>query len=59
MDKEGVGLGLYISRSVMEAHGERIEVRSKYGEYCEFEFTLREGKEQRTRTLDLNLTERR
>jgi len=59
LDRAGVGLGLYISRSVMEAHGERIEVRSKYGEYCEFEFTLREGKEQRTRTLDLNLTERR
>ena len=40
LDKTGVGLGLYITKTIIDAHGESISVRSEQGEYCEFEFTL-------------------
>lgn len=41
LDKTGVGLGMYISRTIMEAHGENITVHSKHGEFCEFTITLK------------------
>ena len=40
LDKSGVGLGLFISKTIMDAHHGRIWVESKQGEYCEFCFTL-------------------
>ena len=40
LDKTGVGLGLYITKTIMDAHNEEIWVKSVYGEYCEFVFTL-------------------
>lgn len=39
-DKKGVGLGLYIVRSIIRAHGEVINVESQEDAYCEFSFTL-------------------
>lgn len=42
LDKKGVGLGLYIVKTIIEAHGESIEVDSEQGEWCEFTFTLPE-----------------
>ncbi|MBP3332781.1 MAG: HAMP domain-containing histidine kinase [Clostridia bacterium] len=42
-DKTGVGLGMYISRTIMEAHGENITVRSKQDEFCEFSITLKKN----------------
>lgn len=41
LDKSGVGLGMYIAKTIIDAHGETISVSSKQGEYCEFTFTLR------------------
>ena len=40
LDKQGVGLGLYIVKTVISLHGGEIAVRSAEGEYCEFEFWL-------------------
>ena len=40
LDKTGVGLGLYITKTIIDAHRETITVDSKLGEYCVFEFTL-------------------
>ena len=41
MDKTGVGLGMFIARTIIEAHGETISVSSVQNEYCRFEFTLK------------------
>jgi signal transduction histidine kinase len=43
LDKNGVGLGLYIVKTIVEAQGESISVQSEPGEYCEFDFTLEES----------------
>lgn len=40
VDKTGVGLGLYIVKSIINLHGTDINVRSVQGEYCEFVFSL-------------------
>ena len=40
LDKNGVGLGLHIVRSIVNLHGGRIMVRSVPGEFVEFMFTV-------------------
>ena len=42
LDKSGLGLGLNIVKAIIDLHGEEIFVKSKFGEYCEFVFTLTE-----------------
>lgn len=41
LDKTGVGLGLYISKTIINAHGEEIHAESQQGENCRFWFTLK------------------
>ncbi|MBQ8731940.1 MAG: HAMP domain-containing histidine kinase [Oscillospiraceae bacterium] len=40
LDKNGVGLGLHIVKTILNLHGGEIMVSSVEGEYCEFTFTL-------------------
>jgi len=44
LDKTGVGLGLYIAKTIIEAQGEKISVSSEYEKNCEFIFTLPQGR---------------
>jgi len=39
-DRRGVGLGLYISKAIVQGHGGRIWAESKVGEGSTFCFTL-------------------
>ncbi len=41
LNKTGVGLGLFISKTIIDAHGESIWVESEYGKNCCFHFTLK------------------
>ena len=43
LDKTGVGLGLYIAKTIIDAHGEAITVQSEKDKYCRFEFTLKQA----------------
>ena len=43
LDRSGVGLGLYICKTIIDAHGEEISVESRIGFGTEFRFTLKEG----------------
>ena len=49
LDKTGVGLGLYISKTIIDAHEEQISVESREGFGTEFSFTLKEGEPMRRR----------
>ncbi len=40
LDKSGVGLGLFIAKTIIDAHEQEIWVKSVHGENCEFVFTL-------------------
>ena len=41
LDKHGVGLGLYICKTIVEAHGEEIHAQSQNEVGTEFWFTLK------------------
>ncbi len=45
-DKNGMGLGLYIVRTIIKLHGGEINVSSEQNQYCQFEFWLPKINEQ-------------
>ncbi len=47
LDKTGVGMGMYITKTIINAHQQDIWVKSVQNEYCEFVFTLKEGEKKR------------
>lgn len=53
LDKSGVGLGLYISKTIIDAHGETIGVEPTV-DGCEFWFTLTEGVQPQKRKTSLD-----
>lgn len=46
LDKNGVGLGLYIVKTIMDAMGQTIHAESEYGKWCAFHFTLRQDRSE-------------
>lgn len=52
-DKNGMGLGLYIVRTIIKLHGGEINVSSVQNEYCQFEFWLPKKSEPPKLTDDL------
>ena len=47
LDKSGVGLGLYICKTIIDAHEEKISVESVENQSCKFIFTLKKAKNQK------------
>ena len=43
LDKTGVGLGLFIVKTIIDAHEEKIWITSEYEKDCEFTFTLQKS----------------
>ena len=52
LDKSGSGLGLYISKTICDALGEKIYAESKFGSWCRITFTLEIGENPRKKTAD-------
>ena len=44
--RKGVGLGLYMVKSIIDAHGEDLYVSSEEGHFAEFTFTLKQAEEE-------------
>ncbi len=44
INKSGVGIGLYLVKNIIHAHGKKINLKSVEGEYAEFIFSLNKGK---------------
>jgi signal transduction histidine kinase len=50
LDKTGTGLGLFIAKTIIDAHNEEIWVKSEVDKYCEFTFTLKQTSEHAVKT---------
>lgn len=55
LNKGGTGIGLYIVKSMLLAHGKDVSVNSVEGEYAEFLFCLDKGKQPQKNTYRFEL----
>lgn len=53
LDKNGAGLGLYIVKSIIQAHGEKVWAESEQGEFTRFSFTLAKAPEKKKTSEEL------
>ena len=53
LDKNGAGLGLYIVKSIISAHNERIWAESEPGKFTRFSFTLTPANENDKKTEEV------
>lgn len=51
-NREGTGIGLYLVKNILNAHGKDIALESIEGEYAEFTFRLDKGKHPKEYDLD-------
>ena len=54
LDKNGAGLGLFIVKSIMMAHGENVWAESQPGEFTRFSFTLPPASKESSEKNPLN-----
>ena len=54
LDRKGVGLGLFIVRMLIQAHGGEIVARSMEGQYAEFEFWIPAPKKKQLKSAQEN-----
>lgn len=40
LDKSGTGLGLFICKTIVDAHSQSINAKSEFGKWCEMSFTI-------------------
>ena len=40
LDKTGTGLGLFICKTIIDAHSQEISAKSEFGKWCEMSFTI-------------------
>lgn len=52
INKEGTGIGLYLVKNILSAHGKDIVLNSVEGEYAEFIFTLNKAKQSQLKNAN-------
>ena len=57
--QKGTGLGLFITKAIIEAHGGSIQAKSKYHEWVDFQFTLPCYKDDEATQVELQDGEKR
>ena len=52
INKEGTGIGLYLVKNILQAHGKDISLNSVEGEYAEFIFPLNKAKQSQIKNIN-------
>lgn len=53
-NREGTGIGLYLVKNILSAHGRDITLDSVEGEYADFTFTLDKGRPNQQRVYSIH-----